>query len=489
MADQDEVVIFAAINHLIFRRNNNLETNLQTYLVKNIHSYHLLIFSTLRIQVSTWKIFLLLFTIILGFARSSFSQSPSYSSNNRFTDVAIFDSSDIRIDSNIVYAIANNYFSGVNDTLTMNVFYPDTITDTMPARPFILLIHGGAFIGGSLHDMEYQYMEFARRGFVTATISYRLGWNCTGTDFLSICLLCGNIGTNIKTATYEAAQDGRAAMRYIDANRASYKIDNDNYFIGGTSAGSITAMHVTFWDQQEADNFCPWATSQVGLLDTSGNSFSNTYQIKGVIDNCGAVSKDSVMLNNGNIPIISFHDEGDCIVPNQYGQVISCACQSFYWVAGSSVLYGKLLANNTCTSMNLVPLSINHCSFPQYELVNRASCFIRSVLCDSCQSSYNNTPYVLQRCSSNNGIEENNSLHSISLFPNPATDEFQLMGQQQNKNTLVELFDISGRIIFEKYISGLTDRIFKLNKIPDGIYIAKISIGTESVFLKLIISK
>ena len=184
-----------------------------------------------------------------------FSQTPTYCSTNRFSDVAVFDSSEIRVDSNLVYGIAKNYFTGVNDTLLMNVYYPDTVADTMNARPFILLIHGGAFLGGNMHDMDYQCIEFARRGFVTATISYRLGWNCAGTDFLSICLLCGNTGYNMVTATYQAAQDGRAAMRYIDANKSQYKIDHDNYFIGGTSAGSITAMHVTFWDQQEANSF------------------------------------------------------------------------------------------------------------------------------------------------------------------------------------------------------------------------------------------
>lgn len=418
-----------------------------------------------------------------------FSQTPAYCSTNRFTDVAVFDSSEIRVDTNLIYGIAKNYFTGVNDTLLMNVYYPDTVADTMNARPFILLIHGGAFLGGNMHDMDYQCMEFARRGFVTATISYRLGWNCAGTDFLSICLLCGNTGYNMVTATYQAAQDGRAAMRYIDANKSQYKIDHNNYFIGGTSAGSITAMHVTFWDQQEANTFCPNCITQAGLLDTSGNALSNTFMIKGVIDNCGAVSKDSLVLNNGDIPLISFHDEGDCIVPNQYGQVISCACQSFYWVAGSSALHGKLLANNICSSMNLVPLSVNHCSFPEYELVHRASCFIRSVLCDSCQSGFNNTPYVLQRCSSNNGISENNSLHSISLFPNPAADEFLLKGLQPAEKYLVDFFDISGRKISEKYFTGLTEQIFNCTGVPNGIYITKISKDNESIFLKLIISR
>ncbi|CAN5492125.1 hypothetical protein BH11BAC1_BH11BAC1_27490 [soil metagenome] len=433
------------------------------------------------------KPFLFLSFIILSV--NSFSQAPAYCSTNRFTEVAIFDSSDIRIDYNLVYAVSKNYFTGVNDTLRMNVFYPDTTIDTMSARPFILLIHGGAFIGGSLNEMEYQCMEFARRGFVTATISYRLGWNCSGTDFLSICLLCGNLGANVKTATYEAAQDGRAAMRYIDAIHIQYKIDSDNYFIGGTSAGSITAMHTAFWDQQEADTFCPWATAQVGLLDTAGNSLPHTYQFKGVIDNCGAVSRDSVILNNGNIPLISFHDEGDCVVPNQYGQVISCACQAFYWVAGSAALHSMLDANGICTSMNLVPLSINHCSFPEYELINRASCFIRSVLCDSCQTSYNNTPYVLQRCSNANSVEEINSLYNIHIFPNPVKEELHFNGCASNSKYLVLLYDLSGRIVFKEMITGKLQNTFQLNGINAGCYFLKITSATESRIEKILLTR
>ncbi len=422
--------------------------------------------------------------LISFFCTKSFSQSPSYCNTNRFTDAATFDSSDIRMDTNVVYGIAKNYFTAVNDTLRMTVFYPDTTADTMSARPFILLIHGGAFLGGSMHDMDYQCREFARRGFVTATISYRLGWNCSGTDFLSICALCGNMNINFVTATYAACQDGRAAMRYVDANAAQYKIDRTNYFIGGTSAGSITAMHVAFWDQSEANAFCPWAVAQVGSLDTSGNALTNTYQFKGVIDNCGAVSKDSVILNNGNIPLIAFHDEDDCVVPNQYGEVISCFCQSFYWVAGSSVLYGLLSANAVCASMNLVPLSVNHCSFPEYELVNRASCFIRSVLCDSCHSSYNNTPYTPQGCSAAIGISENYLLQSIQLFPNPAADKIMLKGLQPEKKYALELFDFSGRKISEENFSGSSQHLFPVTTISAGMYSIKISAGDEFRFFK-----
>jgi len=131
---------------------------------------------------------LIFFICIFLYAFKTFSQHAFFCSTNRFSDTPVFDSTDIRIDSNIVYGIAKDYFTGVNDTLLMDIYFPDTLIDTMSARPFILLIHGGAFIAGNRHEMDYQCIEFARRGFVTATIEYRLGWNCTGTDFLqSVC--------------------------------------------------------------------------------------------------------------------------------------------------------------------------------------------------------------------------------------------------------------------------------------------------------------
>ena len=132
--------------------------------------------------------------------------------------------------------------------------------------------------------MNYLCMEMARHGFVTATMSYRLGWDCAGTDALSVCVLCSGLNYNFITATYRAVQDGRAAMRYISANSSTYEIDTSYLFIGGISAGSITALHTTFWSQDEANEFCPWCTDSLGFLDDAVNTLTNTFSIKGVID-------------------------------------------------------------------------------------------------------------------------------------------------------------------------------------------------------------
>ncbi|MCQ2307587.1 MAG: alpha/beta hydrolase [Bacteroidales bacterium] len=51
---------------------------------------------------------------------------------------------------------------------------------------------------------------------------------------------------NIKRAGYAAIQDAHAAMRYLVENQSVYGIDTSMMFVGGTSAGATTALHLAF---------------------------------------------------------------------------------------------------------------------------------------------------------------------------------------------------------------------------------------------------
>ena len=426
----------------------------------------------------------------LTFSAKIKAQTTNYCIPNRFSETAIFDSSDIQITSNIVFAIPVNYFTGAHDTLKMDIFEPNPAIDPLSKRPFILLIHGGAFLAGSKADMNYKCMEFARRGFVTATIDYRLGWNCPATDFLNICVLCGGLNYNLMTATYCAAQDGRAAMRFISANAPAYEIDTSFLFIGGESAGSITALHTTFWDQTEANAFWPNAIPAVGALDNVGNNLTNTYSIKGVLNSCGAVTKDSIVLNNGDIPMISFADEYDCIVPPGYGQVISCVCQPFYWTAGSTILNNLLTSNGRCSQYHKVLGSVNHCSFPQPEIVKNTSCFLKNILCNTCTSSYSTDIYAPVACSTLSEINEN-IVRIESLYftiQNPVNEELEIkFSKATNQSCIISISNVLGQNFFKTNIDK-TDESFKINvsELPAGIYIVNVSGSLSSVSQKLI---
>ncbi|HRH65110.1 MAG TPA: carboxylesterase family protein [Bacteroidia bacterium] len=402
-----------------------------------------------------------------------FCHGQNYCLSDRFSETAFFDSSEIHVDSNITFSSPMHVFSQTPVNLNMDVYYPDMSTDSLALRPFILLIHGGAFLAGSRKELSYDCMEYARRGFVAATIDYRLGWNCQATDILSICLFCQAYNPDLQTATYCAAQDARAALRYIHANASSYHIDPDYLFTGGESAGAITALHATFWDQTEANTFDPSAISRAGLLDTAGNSFTDTYQIRAVINSCGAVSKDSILLNNGIIPVINFHDEFDCVVPAQYGQVISCVCQPFYWAAGSGAIYSRLNANGVCSQYHQVPLSTNHCSFPKNQLIAKASCFLKTLLCQNCQSSFSNQPGQPVSCSTLSGIPDVHQQVADDFFilNEISTNHYQLKRNQYTGPVEFRLTDLSGKRMSTLSLKAEQDETeFSVESFASGIY-------------------
>ncbi len=88
--------------------------------------------------------------------------------------------------------------------------------------PAILFIHGGGWLGGNKNAFRRQAAYLASKGFVGACIEYRLSGE----------------------ATYPAAvHDSKAAVRWIRAHAAKYKIDPDRIgAAGGSAGGHLVAM-------------------------------------------------------------------------------------------------------------------------------------------------------------------------------------------------------------------------------------------------------
>ena len=59
----------------------------------------------------------------------------------------------------------------------MDVYTPDN--DTLTERPVVIYLFGGAFITGSKNNIDCVdfCQSFARRGYVTASVNYRLASN------------------------------------------------------------------------------------------------------------------------------------------------------------------------------------------------------------------------------------------------------------------------------------------------------------------------
>jgi len=123
----------------------------------------------------------------------------------------------------------NADISGAIDTLLMDVYQPTG--DTVTLRPLVICMHGGSLVSGNRSEMTPECIDFATRGYVAATIDYRVGM-----EFPE------NV-TTILEALLRGVQDTKAAVRFFRAHAAQYGIDTSRIFLEGSSAGSMIAVH------------------------------------------------------------------------------------------------------------------------------------------------------------------------------------------------------------------------------------------------------
>ncbi len=319
--------------------------------------------------------------------------------SQRYSEAVLFDSLQVLVFEDIQYGMATQYFTGQETPLLMDVYYPNPAIDPLEERPLLLNIHGGGFIGGDKSELDFQSLEFAKRGFVVANINYRVGWNCDNV----LCINC--YGSNLQKAVYCAVQDARAALRFAVDHAPEWGIDTDWIFVNGQSAGSITAFHTAFWNQAEADaQVAVGFSDEVGLLDNSGNTSTAVHSIKGIINQCGAMAERTDMDDQPEIPIISFHDGNDCVVPYNYGPLIGCFCIGFLYYYGSNSIHSYRLQNNMCSELHTAPQVLpNHCTYPQLNAVKLASCFLKRIMCGYCFSFADDDINALPICA-NQGV-------------------------------------------------------------------------------------
>ncbi|AXT61126.1 alpha/beta hydrolase [Aquimarina sp. AD10] len=201
----------------------------------------------------------------------------------------------------------NTTQGGVTKDLDMDIYTPKGDTETK--RPLVILAHGGSFINGSKDQFKNLGLAqmLSKSGYVVGLISYRL---------IDI-----NVNANTSTVgTIQAISDMRAAVRYFrkdNAENNTYKIDVDNVFVGGYSAGAITALHVGYINSKEEIQtvnpfLSPLFDANGGFEGDSGNpGFSS--EVKGVINISGAIISTDFIQKEDPI-VYSIHGTNDATV-------------------------------------------------------------------------------------------------------------------------------------------------------------------------------
>ena len=295
------------------------------------------------------------------------------------------------VSSNIIYANNISVFPPPTPTaidLRMDVYEPDGAPDTMTKRPLIIFMHTGSYLPpyinetptGSRHDSAAVEIcsRFARRGYVVASIDYRLGWNPAGSN---VDIRRGTL----LNAVYRSVQDAKAAVRFFRKDAATlniYQIDSTKIILGGQGTGGYVAVNYAVLNdpaQITLPKFISNITDPnygfvqgqpyvnqaalgdydgyggIPLLNNPNNSpgYGNDVQF---VFNLGGALGDSSWLKAGAAPMVAFHVTSDPFAPYGNGIVYvpGNPPQSVVDVSGSGVFIARAneLGNNACFENN-----------------------------------------------------------------------------------------------------------------------------------------
>ncbi len=417
--------------------------------------------------------------LLISFTVSILAQTPC--GGLRFRDFMFQDSTV----SNIVYGSNYNYTNTLT-SLKLDVHLPKM--DTARQRPLIIIIHGGNFLGGgkAATDVLQFSKDFAKMGYVVASIDYRVG--------MSNFPLGTPDSVDAAGSVIRAVHDGKAAVRFFKkdfvTNGNHYGIDTSNIYVMGVSAGAITALQMGYMDNISEFPLYADTTNHYGLHGglegLSGNpGYSSGF--RGVIDICGAIG-DSSWMAPGDMPAILFHGDQDGTVP--YGSAI-------IYLLGTYPLLG--VDGSASVAIRCQNLGIEYC-FETYEGQDH----VPEVGTSAAALAYYDTTLVKTRnflvhyvcgdpldCSYSNPVAVNNlaPLPSlIEMYPNPTNTDFTVnLERLAGENFSIEVFDATGRLMESKTGLGNAKVKFNTSQYSSGIYFVKINSGESFYLLKEVV--
>lgn len=183
-------------------------------------------------------------------------------------------------------------FTGQRQSLELDLYRP---SERRKPRAVVIWVHGGGFTSGSSILLRAYAQAFAERGYISASINYRLA------------------GDQLPRVGYVAAaraaqHDAQAAVRWFRRRAERLNVDPRKIFIGGHSAGAFTALEVAVSREDPGRSGNPGYSSRVrGAIGISG----------GLLDPGG--------IERGDAPMLLVHGDADATVPIGASQGVCAA--------------------------------------------------------------------------------------------------------------------------------------------------------------------
>lgn len=373
--------------------------------------------------------------------------------------------SDFTLTSDITYG-QNINLQNNNQSLELDIYEP--MGDTEPLRPILMLQHGGSFIGGSKDggDITSLAQPLARMGYVVVSSEYRLGME--GLPFP------GPDSSTASESVYRAVADFKAAVRFMyksAQNGNPYRIDTNHLYIGGVSAGAVSAVHYAYLDDiNEVPTYIDTTKPGLGggLEGLSGNPGYSS-KVHGVVSVCGMIA-DTAWMNPGDEPIVSLHGDDDAIVPFGTDMITVAGFYQIFVVDGSESIHAR--AND---------IGLDHCFYPMWgaghtphissnntaaytdTTLNVVSTFLNRLICGGSSSC----GYLVAN-------EEPLPADDLLVYPNPAASQMRIrLAAAQQESWSYTLSDFMGRTVAKATVENANETELQ-RQFAAGVYLLRV---------------
>lgn len=441
----------------------------------------------------------------------------------------------ITIEKDSMYGSAID-FAGNVENLTLDIAYPSNDTAPSCGRPLILVLYGGAWMGGNKDIAEVQRLmkEFAQRGYVAVAPNYRLGMfqtnqdkNCNISTFFDVEWNCLNAQDSSEwyRAYYRSIQDIKGALRYMVNKQDQYNINPNNIFTTGFSAGGFTALGTAFLDHPSElsgltasfpDAKAPHSRYDAGCVkkygwDTSISSMNlarpdlgsidgdinfpaySSYKIKAVGNLFGGMFFNLLDSGSKDIGIYGFHQPNDLIVPYKKNRKVfhglnDCA----YGFCNQSIIHRPFVYSSPTIRDWAISASID---FFFDSTKNNTDCAGQisepskgGHQLDNWNRTWNMANYFASKidttdCKTTLSLVKPMKNFLFTLYPNPAKKYINISSSSPIYK--YQISDLHGRVIMSNEIAPIDFMQINIQEIPSGLYIIKVFTKLETFSKKI----
>jgi acetyl esterase/lipase len=208
---------------------------------------------------------------------------------------------------------------GGDTTLKLDIARPEKADKRLPC---IVVIHGGGWRAGNFKVHVPQIFDFARHGYVSATVQYRL----------------------VPAARWPAQiEDVKCAVRYLRANAEKYGIDKERFGAVGFSAGAHLSMLLGTMDKKDGLEGSGGSAGESSKVQAVVSYFGPTDLAQDFPDNVDAMLHDFLSgapnekaeaykaaspityIDKDDAPILHFQGTKDRLVPYAQGYLLADA--------------------------------------------------------------------------------------------------------------------------------------------------------------------